>query len=66
MKLSSAESENTNKGGTKDILDAGSLNNKINPELEEKLEHLKYLHDKKLIGEEEYKTQQKKLFDELF
>ena len=38
----------------------------INPKLEKKLEHLKYLYDKELIGEEEYKNQQKKIFDELF
>ena len=40
--------------------------NNINPKLEEKLEHLKYLYDKQLINEEEYKNQQKKIFDELF
>jgi len=40
--------------------------NNINPMLEEKLEHLKYLYDKELINEEEYKNQQKKIFDELF
>ena len=40
--------------------------NNINPNLEEKLEHLKYLYDKQLINEEEYKNQQKKIFDELF
>ena len=38
----------------------------INPKLEEKLEHLKYLYDKQLINEEEYKTQKKKIFDKLF
>lgn len=42
------------------------LNHKVNPILEEKLEHLKYLYDKKLITEEEYKAQQKRVFDELF
>ena len=40
--------------------------NNINPKLEEKLEHLKYLYDKQLINEEEYKNQQKNIFDELF
>ena len=40
--------------------------NNINPKLEEKLKHLKYLYDKQLINEEEYKNQQKKIFDELF
>ncbi len=43
-----------------------SSNHEINPKLEKKLKHLKYLHDNKLIGEEEYKAQQKILFDELF
>jgi len=40
--------------------------NNINPKLEEKLEHLKYLYDKQLINKEEYKNQQKNIFDELF
>jgi len=40
--------------------------NNINPKLEEKLKHLKYLYGKELINEEEYKNQQKKIFDELF
>jgi hypothetical protein len=43
-----------------------SENNNINPKLEEKLEHLKYLYEKELISEEEYKNQQKNIFDELF
>ena len=43
-----------------------SSNIKIDPKLEAKLKHLKYLHSKKLINDEEYKDQQKKLFDELF
>ena len=47
-------------------LGTGSLNIKINPKLEAKLEHLKYLHGKKLIDDHEYKAQQKKLFNELF
>ncbi|SVC73521.1 uncharacterized protein METZ01_LOCUS326375, partial [marine metagenome] len=33
---------------------------------EEKLEHLKYLHDEELINEEEYKNQKKKIFEEFF
>ena len=66
MNLPVPDQKSKDNGGSPDIFGKGSLNNKINPELEEKLEHLKYLHDKKLIGEEEYQTQQKKLFDELF
>jgi hypothetical protein len=46
-------------------LEMDSLKNKRNPELEKKLEHLKYLYDKKLLNKEEYKIQQGKLFDEL-
>ncbi len=42
-----------------------SSNNNFNPILEKKLEHLKYLYDKKLLNDEEYKTQQNKLFDDL-
>jgi len=49
-----------------DTLQKEPLENNINPKLEEKLEHLKYLYDKQLINEEEYKNQQKKIFDELF
>ena len=49
-----------------DTLQKEPSKNNINPKLEEKLEHLKYLYDKELIGEEEYKNQQKKIFDELF
>jgi len=43
-----------------------SLEGNINPELEKKLEHLKYLYDRDLINEGEYKAQQKRLFEELF
>ena len=49
-----------------DTLQKEPLENNINPKLEEKLEHLKYLFDKQLVNEEEYKKQQKKIFDELF
>ena len=49
-----------------DILQKEPSGNNINPKLEEKLEHLKYLYDKELINEEEYKNQQKKIFDDLF
>jgi hypothetical protein len=49
-----------------DTLQKEPSENNINPKLEEKLEHLKYLFDKELINEEEYKNQQKKIFDELF
>jgi len=49
-----------------DTLQKEPLENNINPKLEEKLEDLKYLYDKELINEEEYKNQQKKIFDELF
>ena len=66
LNLPVPDQKSKDNGGSPDIFGTDSLNNKINPELEEKLEHLKYLHNKKLISEEEYKTQQKKLFDELF
>ena len=52
--------------GSVDAPQKKSSKNNINPKLEEKLEHLKYLFDKQLINEEEYKNQQKKIFDELF
>lgn len=38
----------------------------FNPVMEKKLEYLKYLYNKKLLNDEEYKTQKEKLFDELF
>jgi len=47
-------------------LGADSSSTKIDPKLEAKLEHLKYLHSKKLINDDEYKAQQKKLFDKHF
>ena len=49
-----------------DIFEGGDLNNKMNQELERKLRKLKHLYDQGLIEEEEYKVQQKKLFEKLF
>ena len=49
-----------------DIFEGGDLNNKMNQELEKKLRNLKHLYDQGLIEEEEYKVQQKKLFEKLF
>ena len=49
-----------------DLLQSGNSETKLNRELESKLKHLKRLYEKGLIEEEEYKTQQKKLFDKLF
>ena len=49
-----------------DIFEGGYLNNKMNQELEKKLRNLKHLYDQGLIEEEEYKVQQKKLFEKLF
>ena len=54
------------EGGGSLASDKGSSAIKVNPKLEAKLEHLKYLYGKNLIDDEEYKAQQKKLFDELF
>ncbi len=48
-----------------DILEGGDSNKKINQELERKLRHLKHLYGQGLIEEEEYKVQQKKLFEKL-
>jgi len=47
-------------------LQALKNDHKKNPKLEEKLKQLKKLYDQDLIDEEEYKIQQKKLFEELF
>jgi hypothetical protein len=58
--------QNRGENGESSVsVERDSTNKNFNPELEKKLEHLKYLHDKKLLNEDEYKTQQNKLFDEL-
>ena len=66
LKLPISDRENMDNRGSVDAPQKKSSKNNINPKLEEKLEHLKYLFDKQLINEEEYKNQQKKIFDELF
>jgi hypothetical protein len=48
------------------IFESGNSNKKMNQELEKKLRHLKHLYDQRLIEEEEYKVQQKNLFEKLF
>ena len=57
---------NVDSRASVDALKKEPSKNNINPRLEEKLEHLKYLYGKQLINEEEYKNQQKKIFEELF
>ena len=66
LKLPISGQKNIDNRGSVDAPQKKSSKNNINPKLEEKLEHLKYLFDKQLINEEEYKNQQKKIFDELF
>ena len=66
LSLPAPERKSDDGDGTSDIFETGMSNHEINPELEKKLKHLKYLHENDLIDEEEYKAQQKKLFDELF
>jgi len=66
LKLPISGQKNMGNRGSVDAPQKKSSKNNINPKLEEKLEHLKYLFDKQLINEEEYKNQQKKIFDELF
>jgi hypothetical protein len=66
LKLPLSDRKNMDNQRSVDTLQKEPSGNNINPKLEEKLEHLKYLYDKQLINEEEYKTQQKKIFDELF
>ena len=66
LKLPVVGQKNANNRVSLDGLETEPLNNNINPKLEEKLKHLKGLYDKQLISEDEYKIQQKKLFDELF
>ena len=52
--------------GLSDLLEHGNSENQSNQELENKLKRLKQLYEQGLIDEEEYKTQQKKLFEKLF
>ena len=66
LKLPVVGQKNTDDRVYLDALERKSSSNNINPKLEEKLQHLKYLLKKKLISEEEYKAQQKKVFDQLF
>ena len=66
LKLPISGQGNMDNRRSVDTLQKEPSENNINPKLEEKLEHLKYLYDKELINEEEYKNQQKKIFDELF
>ena len=66
LKLPIFGQKNIDNRGSVDAPQKKSSKNNINPKLEEKLEHLKYLFDKQLINEEEYKNQQKKILDELF
>ncbi|MGY8761813.1 MAG: hypothetical protein ACKVLF_01370 [Nitrospinaceae bacterium] len=49
-----------------DILESGDSGKEMNQELERKLRHLKHIYDQGLIEEEEYKIQQKNLFEKLF
>ena len=66
LKLPISGQGNMDNRRSVDTLQKKPSENNINPKLEKKLGHLKYLYDKELIGEEEYKNQQKKIFDELF
>jgi len=67
-KLTAPISKNKNISASKSVVVPGkeTFDKNINPKLEEKLEHLKYLYNKQLLNEEEYKNQQKKILDELF
>jgi hypothetical protein len=49
-----------------DIFESGDSGKKMNQELERKLRHLKHIYDQGLIEGEEYKVQQKNLFEKLF
>ena len=48
------------------LIESGNIDEKTNQELERKLRHLKHIYDQGLIEEEEYKVQQKYLFEKLF
>lgn len=61
LHLSVPEKSSENSVGNKTD---SSINN-FDPILEKKLEHLKYLHDKKLLNDEEYENQQNRLLDDL-
>ncbi len=57
--------QNVEDGEPSEGFKINSSNGNFNPELEKKLEHLRYLHGRKLLDDEEYKIQQNKLFEEL-
>ena len=52
--------------GLSDLLEHGDSETESNRELENKLKRLKRLYKQELIDEEEYKVQQKQLFEKLF
>jgi hypothetical protein len=49
-----------------DFIESRNSGKQMNPDLEVKLRQLKHLYEQGLIEEEEYKIQQKNLFEKLF
>ena len=49
-----------------DFIENVNSGKQMNPDLEVKLRQLKHLYEQGLIEEEEYKIQQKNLFEKLF
>ena len=66
LNLPVSQTKDRADGDLSDLLQSGNSETKLNRELERKLKHLKRLYEKGLIEEEEYKAQQKKIFDKLF
>ena len=66
LKLPISKTKNLANKDLLHLLENDNSGKKIDRELERKLKHLKHLYQQGLIEEEEYKTQQKRLFEKLF
>ena len=66
LQLPVSDKKDEKKRRPSDLLKKSNSSNKLNQELDRKLKYLKHLYEEGLIEDEEYKVQQKKLFERLF
>ena len=66
LQLPVAETKEGASMESSDFIESGNSGKQMNPDLEVKLRQLKHLYEQGLIEEEEYKIQQKNLFEKLF
>ncbi|MBT7272314.1 MAG: hypothetical protein HN885_04880 [Nitrospina sp.] len=66
LQLPVAETKEGESMESSDFIESGNSGKQMNPALEVKLRQLKHLYEQGLIEEEEYKIQQKNLFEKLF